>query len=222
MRPPRRKTRSAMARMYLEKYLERPRHIEIQILADQHGHTVYLGERECSVQRRHQKVIEEAPSPIMTPELRQRHGRSGRETRARRQLHKRRHGRISGGRPAQFLFPRNEHAPASRASRHRNGHLARSGETADAHRRPASHCPSPKQDVTLRGHAIECRIYAEDPDNNFFPSPGKILDCTSAHWTRHSPRRRNLCRLDRAQRIRPDAGKIDRLGPGPRQKRSRG
>ena len=66
----------ADGRLYLERYLQRPRHIEIQVIGDHHGHMVYLGERECSIQRRYQKVIEEAPSPVMTPDLRRAMGES--------------------------------------------------------------------------------------------------------------------------------------------------
>ncbi len=122
------------ARLYLEKYLENPRHIEIQIFADSHGRVVSLGERECSVQRRHQKVIEEAPSPIVTPELRKKMGDAA-------------------------------------------VRLARAGQIAIA----AGHrLPFEWETITPRGHAMEVRLYAEDPDNNFFPSPGKIL-------SRHAP-----------------------------------
>ena len=122
-------------RMYLEKFLEHPRHIEIQVLGDHHGHMVYLGERECSVQRRYQKVIEEAPSPIVTPELRRAMGRSGGETRARGRLHECGHTRISRRRAAQFLFPRNEYAASGRASRHGIGDGVRFGEAANSRRR---------------------------------------------------------------------------------------
>ncbi len=83
------------ARLYIEKFLPRPRHVEIQVLGDSHGAIVYLGERECSVQRRYQKVIEEAPSPVMTHELREKMGASRGKTGARRRLHQCRHSRIS-------------------------------------------------------------------------------------------------------------------------------
>jgi acetyl-CoA carboxylase biotin carboxylase subunit len=162
-------------RVYLEKYLERPRHIEIQILADQHGHTVYLGERECSVQRRHQKVIEEAPSPVMTLELRRAMGDAA--------VKLARAGNYTNAGTVEFLVDAQRNfyfleVNARLQVEHPVSEMVTSLDLVKFQMRIASGEPLPftQEDITLRGHAIECRIYAEDPDNNFFPSPGKILD----------------------------------------------
>lgn len=166
-------------RVFLEKYLERPRHVEIQILADAHGRVVSLGERECSVQRRHQKVIEEAPSPIMTPDLRKKMGDAAvRLARAG--------GYLNAG-TVEFLVDAHlnfyflevntrlqvEHPVTEQVTGLDLVKLQIA--IAAGHRLPFAW-----ETITPRGHAMEVRLYAEDPDNNFFPSPGKIL-------SRHAP-----------------------------------
>ena len=126
-------------RVFIEKYIEEPRHIEIQVLGDKHGNVIHLGERECSIQRRNQKVVEEAPSPFIDAETRAAMGARGGLARQDRRLRHRRHGRVHRRQGPQFLFPRDEHAAPGRASRDRARHRARSrrGDAAGRRRREA-------------------------------------------------------------------------------------
>ena len=159
--------------VYIEKAIVNPRHIEMQVLADEHGHTIYLGERECSLQRRHQKVLEEAPSPIVDAEMRRRMGEVAvRVARA---------ADYTNAGTVEFLVDQQknfyflemntrlqvEHPVTELVTGLDLVHL-QIGIAA------GEKLPFTQEDVRLRGHAIECRIYAEDPDNNYFPSPGEI------------------------------------------------
>jgi acetyl-CoA carboxylase biotin carboxylase subunit len=167
------------AHLFLEKYLVEPRHIEIQVFADAHGRVVSLGERECSVQRRHQKVIEEAPSSVVTPELRRKMGEAA-------VLLARAGGYINAG-TVEFLVDANlnfyflevnarlqvEHPVTEQVTGLDLVKLQIA--IAAGHRLPFAW-----ESITPRGHSMEVRLYAEDPDNDFFPSPGKIL-------ARHAP-----------------------------------
>ena len=119
------------ADVYLEKCIVRPRHVEFQIFGDQRGRVVHLGERDCSIQRRHQKLIEEAPSPALTPELRDEMGKAAVLAGEGIDYHRGRDGRISRRRGWLVLFHRDEHPNPGRAPRHGSDHGARLGEGAD-------------------------------------------------------------------------------------------
>jgi acetyl-CoA carboxylase, biotin carboxylase subunit len=159
--------------VYLEKLIERPRHIEIQLMADEYGGCVYLGERECSVQRRHQKVIEEAPSAVVSEDLRRRMG----EAAVRLALSA---GYVNAG-TVEFLVDADENFYFLEVNtrlqvEHPVTEMVTGLDLVQMQLLVAMGEPLSLQqkDVRLRGHAVECRIYAEDPDNNFFPSPGLI------------------------------------------------
>jgi acetyl-CoA carboxylase biotin carboxylase subunit len=159
--------------VYLEKAITDPRHIEMQILADEHGNCVYLGERECSIQRRHQKVLEESPSPAVTPEMRRRMGEIAvQAAKAARYSNAGTIEFLADSRGNFYFLEMNTRLQVE----HPITELVTGLDLVHLQIRIAAgeKLPFSQQDIQLRGHAIECRVYAEDPDNNFFPSPGRI------------------------------------------------
>jgi acetyl-CoA carboxylase, biotin carboxylase subunit len=157
--------------VYMEKFLENPRHIEIQVLADQHGNAVYLGDRDCSMQRRHQKIIEEAPSPLLSARVRDKIGERCAE--ACRKI------KYRGAGTFEFLYENGEFYFIEMNTRLQVEHTVTEMITGlDLVQQQIFVANGEKlkfrqKDIELRGHAIECRINAEDP-YNFVPSPGKI------------------------------------------------
>lgn len=160
-------------RVYIEKYIEKPRHIEFQIIADQHGNAVHLGERECSIQRRHQKVIEESPSPLLDEKMRRQMGEAAVE--AARSC-----GYTNAG-TIEFIV-----------DKHRNFYFLEMNTRLQVEH-PVTEMVTgldlvrlqleiaaggkltfTQEQIVRRGHAIECRVYAEDPENNFLPSIGTL------------------------------------------------
>ncbi|MBW2139304.1 MAG: acetyl-CoA carboxylase biotin carboxylase subunit [Deltaproteobacteria bacterium] len=160
--------------IYVEKCLERPRHVEIQILADSNGNAIHLFERECSIQRRHQKIIEETPSPALSPELRERMGEAAVKV-------AKTSGYVNAGTVEFLLEPSGNFYFLEVNTRLQVEHpiteLTTGTDLVRHQLEIAAGSPlSLRQEELLqRGHAIECRIYAEDPAADFFPSPGKII-----------------------------------------------
>jgi len=160
------------ATVFIEKYLEMPRHIEFQILADNYGNIIHVGDRECSIQRRHQKLIEESPSPIMTPELRERMGSDA--IKAAAAINYTNAGTI------EFLYSKGDYFFLEMNTRLQVEHpiteIVTGVDLAKEQLRIASgeELSYKQSDIEQRGWAIECRLNAEDPLNNFTPAPGKL------------------------------------------------
>jgi acetyl-CoA carboxylase biotin carboxylase subunit len=159
--------------LYIEKYVEHPRHVEIQILADEYGNIVHLGERDCSLQRRHQKLVEESPSPVMTPSLREAMGKC-----ATRLAHA---AGYSNAGTVEFLLDKDGNfffmeVNARIQVEHPVTEMVTGVDLVKAQIRIASgeKLDLRQKHVVLNGSAIECRINAEDPSNGYAPSPGKI------------------------------------------------
>lgn len=159
--------------VYIEKFIVNPRHVEIQIIADEHGNAVHLGERDCSCQRRNQKVLEESPSPIMTPELREKMGQAA--LRAAKV-----YGYYNAG-TVEFLVDKDKNfyfmeMNARIQVEHPVTEMVTGVDLIKEQIRIAMGLPLSfrQEDIELTGHVIECRINAEDPKQNFRPCPGKI------------------------------------------------
>lgn len=182
--------------LYLEKCLESPRHVEFQILADQQGRVVHLCERECSIQRRHQKIIEETPSPALTPSLREAMG--GAAVSAAKAS-----GYVNAGTVEFLLEPSGRFYFLEVNTRLQVEHpiteMTTGLDLVRLQLQIASGSPLAftQEDVVPRGHALECRIYAEDPENRFFPSPGLVL----LHREPSGPGVRNDCGIYEGFRI---------------------
>ncbi len=167
-------------RIFLEKLLERPRHVEFQILADSQGNTIHLLERECSIQRRHQKILEESPCPIMDDKLRQSMGKAAVDA-------ARAAGYVNAGTVEFLLAEDRKFYFLEVNTRHQVEHpiteMVTGVDLVAAQIRIAAGEPLPfeQQQILGRGHSMECRIYAEDPANNFFPSTGTVAGLTEPH-----------------------------------------
>ncbi len=164
--------------MYMEKFVENPRHIEVQILADEHGNCIHLGERECSIQRRHQKLVEESPSPVVTDDVRRKMGELA--VRGAKAVN------YVGVGTIEFLLDKNnQYYFMEMNTRIQVEHTITEMVTGvdlikqQIRMHGGKEYPKNYQNFKMRGHSIECRINAEDPSNNFMPFPGKI---TSLHF----------------------------------------
>ena len=159
--------------VYVERYVEQPRHVEIQVLADTHGNVIHLGERECSIQRRHQKIIEEAPSAVLTPELRAEMGAAS--VRIAQAC-----GYVGVG-TVEYLYKDGAYFFLEMNTRlqveHTVTEMVTGLDLVEQQIRVARGLPLDlrQEDVCLDGHAIQCRIYAEDPAAGYLPDPGDVL-----------------------------------------------
>jgi acetyl-CoA carboxylase biotin carboxylase subunit len=159
--------------VYIEKYILNPRHVEFQVLADQYGNVVHLGERDCSIQRRHQKLLEEAPSPVVTPEIREKIG--GIILKAIRKIGYEGVGTIELLCDDQLNFYFMEMNTRIQVE-HPVTELITGIDLIQEQIRVAAGQPLrfTQEEIEIKGHAIECRINAEDPDKNFMPCPGPV------------------------------------------------
>ena len=158
--------------VFIEKYLQRPRHIEFQVLGDKHGNVIHVADRECSIQRRHQKLLEEAPSPIMTDELRERMGESA--VKAAESIN------YTGAGTIEFMYENGKYYFLEMNTRIQVEHpiteIVTNTDLVQEQIKIAANeeLEINQKDIIVRGHAIECRINAEDPLNDFAPTPGRI------------------------------------------------
>ena len=207
-------------RVYLERAIERPRHVEAQILADGRGNVVFLGERECSVQRRHQKLLEETPSPAFDEQ-------AARASSARRRARSRARWAIRAPARSSSFSMSAESSTSSRSTRGSRWSIPvtemvtgldlvaeqiriASGDSAVVRRTP----PAP------RGWSMEARVIAEDPAANFMPSVGRIERLRAPAGPGRAQRLRRLPRLRGAGVLRLAAREADRVGPGSRSRRA--
>ncbi|HBG49534.1 MAG TPA: acetyl-CoA carboxylase biotin carboxylase subunit [Cyanobacteria bacterium UBA9971] len=159
--------------VYIEKYLENPRHIEVQIIADQYGNVVHLGERDCSIQRRHQKLLEEAPSPVITPEIRENMGHAA--------INAAKGIGYEGAGTIEFLLDNKNNFYFMEMNtriqvEHPVTEMITNVDLLKEQIRVAAgeRLSFAQEDIKIQGHAIECRINAEDADKNFMPCPGQV------------------------------------------------